>query len=236
MSATVPAQPKKENTLVNLLFNVLLPTLILMKFSSERALGPVWSLVVALSFPIAYGIWDFSQRRRTNFLSIVGFASVLLSGGLGLLKVDGMVFAIKEAAVPLVFGAAVLISGWTRRSFVRSMLFTDAIFEVHRIEAAVGERGTRDQFERLFVRATYGFALSFLISAIINFVLARYFLKSPAGTEAFNVELGKMNFWTPIAVLVPFLVIMMTVIWRMVKGMETVTGLPADQIYKTEKK
>ncbi len=236
MTVTPPAARKNESLLLNLVFNVLLPTLILMKFSSEKALGPVWGLVVALAFPLGYGVWDYAQRKKTNFLSIIGFASVLLSGGLGLLKVGGMAFAIKEAAVPLVFGVGVLLSGKSPRPLVRTMLFTDAVFDVERIEAAVGERGKRAEFEALFSRASYGLALSFLISAAINFALARYFLRSAAGTEQFNIELGKMNFWTPIAVMVPFMVIMMVVLWRLIKGLEAVTGLEADAIYKNQQK
>ena len=83
--------PKRpENLWINLICNLALPTLILMRFSTDRWLGPVWGLVVALIFPLGYGIWDFATRRETNFFSIIGFASVLLSGGLGLLKVGGI--------------------------------------------------------------------------------------------------------------------------------------------------
>jgi hypothetical protein len=207
-----------------------------MKMSSPKALGPVWGLIVALSFPIGYGLWDYRRRKRMNFMSIIGFASVTLSGTLGLMKVGGMAFAVKEAAVPLVLGLGVLISVKTRRPLVRTMLFNDAIFDVDRIEAAVGERGNRAAFDGLFARASYGVTLSFLISAVINFGVARYFLRSPAGTEAFNVELGKIHLWTPIAVLVPFMIIMMMVLWQLVKGLESVTGLEAEAIYKTEPK
>ena len=49
-------------------------------------LGPKWGLIVALVFPLGYGVYDFVRRRKTNFISVLGFVSVLLSGGLGLMK------------------------------------------------------------------------------------------------------------------------------------------------------
>jgi hypothetical protein len=90
----------KENPLINLLFNIVLPALILSKLSSETRLGPFWGFIVALSIPLLYGIYDFAKRSKTNLISVLGFISILLTGGLGLLKVDGFWFAVKEAAIP----------------------------------------------------------------------------------------------------------------------------------------
>ena len=81
---SAPARTSKpENLLLNLICNVGLPTAILTWCSGERMLGPKWGLVVALIFPVAYGIYDFAQRRRVNFISIIGFVSVLITGGFG---------------------------------------------------------------------------------------------------------------------------------------------------------
>ena len=81
-------RPKPENLLVNLVCNVGVPTAILTWLSGARWLGPKWGLLVALAFPLGYGLHDFIVRRRWNFISIIGFASVLVSGGFGLLKLD----------------------------------------------------------------------------------------------------------------------------------------------------
>ena len=71
--------------------SVDIPTIVLMKFSTENRLGPLWGLIVALIFPIGYGIYDLVTRKKTNVLSILGFVSVLCSGGLALAKVGGRV-------------------------------------------------------------------------------------------------------------------------------------------------
>jgi len=47
--------PKRENLLVNLLFNALAPFVLLTQLSKETRLGPFWGLVVSLLFPSAMG-------------------------------------------------------------------------------------------------------------------------------------------------------------------------------------
>jgi hypothetical protein len=229
---------KSENLLVNLVCNILLPTLILIKFSDDKYLGAFRGLIVALAFPAGYGLWDFFRRRETNLLSILGFVSVLLSGGLGLLKVGGFGFAIKDAAMPTVMGLAVLLTLRTKKPLVRTMLLNEQLIDVPRVEAALAERGNRATFERLLVRASYNLALSFIISGGLSFLLARHLLKSPPGTPEFNAELGQMHIWNPIIAIVPLFGIGMFTLWKLFDQLETLTGLDSETIFKskTEKK
>lgn len=227
--------PKKENLLLNLACNIAAPTLVLMKLSGENRLGPVWGLVVALIFPLSYGIYDYVVRRKMNLFSIIGLVSVLLTGGLGLFKVDGIWFAVKEGAIPLVFGAIVLISAKTRRPLVREVLYNDQVIDVAKVDAALEQRGQRPEFERLLKRASVGLALSFLLSAILNFGLARYLLTSPAGTEEFNAQLGRMNMLNWPIIVLPSMVVTMLVFWRLMNGLTRLTGLELDDIFHTAK-
>jgi hypothetical protein len=224
--------PKRENLLLNIVCNIVIPTLILTRFSGEKALGPAWGLVVALAFPVSYGIWDFTQRRQANFISIIGFFSVLLSGGLGLTKVGGMGFAIKEAAMPLLIGLAVLISLRTKRPLVKSIVYNEQIIDLEKVDMALAARGNKPALDALLVRASYGLAASFLISAVLNFGLARYLLKSPAGTEAFNAELGKMHALSWPVIVLPSMAMLMWILWRLVKGIEQLTGLKQEEIFR----
>ena len=123
MTAKKSAQePKEENLLLNLALNIVLPTLILSKLSSEERLGPLWALIVAISLPVGYGIYDFARRRNFNFFSLLGFVSVLLTGGLGLMKATPLQFAIKEAVMPLVFATFILLSHLRKKPFVLSLI------------------------------------------------------------------------------------------------------------------
>jgi hypothetical protein len=192
----------------------------------------VLGLVVALAFPLGYGVWDYLERRKTNFISILGFASVLLTGGLGLLQVGGMGFAIKEAAVPSVIGLAVLISLRTKTPLVRSLLYNEQVIDVERVDAALAEKGSRNDFDRLLVNSSYLLATSFIVSAALNFTLARYLLKSPPGTAEFNAELGKMHLLSWPVIVVPSMAMMIFALWRLLHGIKLITGLDLEQIFR----
>jgi hypothetical protein len=226
------APAKKENLLLNLVFNILIPTLVLSKLSTEARLGPAGGLVVALIFPLGYGVWDFIQRRKANFISIIGFASVLLTGGLGLLQVGGLGFAIKEAAVPTVIGLAVLISLKSKTPLVRTLLYNDQVIDVVRVEQALHARGSRPAFDRLLVSASCFLALSFLVSAALNFGLARYLLKSPPATAEFNAELARMHLLSWPVIVIPSMLMMVFSLWQLLGGIKRLTGLELDDIFK----
>ncbi|RYZ96619.1 MAG: MFS transporter, partial [Moraxellaceae bacterium] len=87
-TAQPKVKPQKENMLVNILMNIVIPTLILTKASGDDYLGATWGLIVALAFPIGYGLKDFIARRKFNFFSALGVVSVLLTGGISLLHLD----------------------------------------------------------------------------------------------------------------------------------------------------
>ena len=217
--------------LVNLACKIVAPTLFLMKLSGEDRLGPVAGLLVALTFPLGYGIYDFARRRRANMFSIVGLASVLLTGGLGLLQVDGFWFAVKEAAIPGLFSVATLLSLRTKRPLVRALFYNGQVVDVARVDAALEARGRQRHFDRLLRGASVGLALSFLLSAFLNYGLARYLLQSPSGTPEFNAELGRMHALNWPVIVLPSMAVMMFVFWRLMRGLTRLTGLPLEAIF-----
>ncbi len=227
--------PKKENVLINLVCNLIVPTIVLMRFSTDRWLGPMWGLVVAVSFPIGYGAYDLVVRRKTNLLSVLGTVSVLLSGGLGLLKVGGFWFAVKDAAIPVVIGLAVLLTARSKKSLIRELFFNEQLIDVDRINAALDARGERPAFDHLVRTASGWLAVTFLGCAGLNFALARSILRSPPGTPAFNEELGKMHWLMPLVVAVPSMIAMMAIFWKLLNGVGTLTGLSSDDILRAEK-
>src|SRR5882757_5697403 len=227
---------KPENFFLNLICNVVLPTLVLTKFSTDKWLGPVWGLVVALAFPITYGLYDFAARKKANTLSILGFVSVLLSGGMGLFKADGFWFAVKDAVLPTCIGLFVLISMRTKSPLLREMVFNDQIVDVARVETALAARGQASAFEALMRRSSMWLALSFIVSAPVNFALARYILRSPPGTPEFNAELGKMHLIVWPVIVIPSMIALMIIFWKLLNGLAALTGLTTDEILRSEKK
>lgn len=230
-----PPKTKRENLLLNLICNIAVPTLVLTKLSGETRLGPQWGIVVALLFPLGYGIYDLIQRKKTNLFSVVGICSVLLTGGLNQLKADVFWFAVKEAAIPTLFGVAVVLSGRSRRPLVRELLWNEQVIDTARVDAVLTERDQHPQFERLLAQATNGLALSFLLSAALNYGLARYLLKSPPGTEAFNEQLGRMNLLSWPVIVLPYMAVTMFVLWRLLSGFTRLTGLELEEIFHSAK-
>lgn len=233
MSVPPPA-PKRENLFLNLGCNVAAPALVLSQLT-ER-LGPKPALILAVSFPLAYGIYDLIRRRYCNFLSVLGFSSTLATGGLGLLKLDPFWFAVKEAVVPTLIGLTILVSQWSKKPLVRSLLFNEQVINVPRVDAALDAKGARLAFNRLLSEASWLVAGSFVISAILNFGLARYLIRHMPDTPEFNAELSRMTWLSWPVIVVPSMAIMMVALWRLLRGVEDLTGLSFDDIMHAPEK
>lgn len=223
---------KAENLWLNLIFNLGLPTLIMSWGSGERGLGPKWGLLVALLFPLVYGIYDFVQRRRLNFISAIGFVSVLITGGFGLLKLDGFWFAVKDGAIPALIGVAVLASLRAKEPLVHEILYNPQLIDVERVDRALTERNAHDGFTRLMRRSSYLIAAAMLLSAALNYAFARWIIVSPPETEAFNRELAKMHWISMLGLSLPTMAMMMYALWQLLKGLEHLCGLTLDEILR----
>lgn len=222
---------KQENALLNLGVNIVIPAILMMKGHKWFGLSSELSLVFALIFPLSYGLHDFIFKKKFNFFSILGFISVLLTGGIGLLKLPKEWVAIKEAAVPLIIGLAVLISLKTPYPLVRTLLYNDAILDVPKIDSLLKEKRNTQAFNRLLVRCTWLIALSFLLSTILNFVLARVIIQSETGTQAFTEELGQMTAWSYPVIALPCTIVMIAALWQLFKGIQTLTGLDFEEVF-----
>lgn len=194
------------------------------------AFSPAVLLVVALAFPLGYGIYDFITRNKYNFFSMLGFVSILISGSVGLLQLDKDLIAIKEAAIPALFAIAVLVSLRTRFPLIRTLLYSPELFDVPKVEAALRERSNEKPFEQLMTRCTLYLAGSFILSAVLNYVLARYFIRSETGTAEFVKEMGNMTFWSWPIIMVPSMAIMMFALMQLVAGIEKYTGYEMEDV------
>src|SRR6476661_3851756 len=99
------SQPKQEHGLLNLVFNILIPVLILNKGSAK--IGSLPALIIALAFPLGFGLFDLYKKRKWNPLSILGFTNVMVTGSLAVLGLGGIWFSLKEAFFPFLIGAFV---------------------------------------------------------------------------------------------------------------------------------
>jgi hypothetical protein len=119
---------------------------------------------------------------------------------------------------------------------VRELLWNEQVIDTARVDAVLTERNQHAAFERLLAQATNGLAVSFLLSAVLNYGLARYLLKSPPGTEAFNAELGRMNLLSWPVIVLPYMAVTMFVLWRLLNGFTQLTGLQLEEVFHGAKK
>ncbi|MEE8058438.1 MAG: VC0807 family protein [Pseudomonadales bacterium] len=222
---------KKPNLLVNLAFNIIFPTLIMTKLSSEDWLGPVYSIVVALSFPIGYGIWDYLRSHKPNFFSILGVISVLLTGGISLLQLDPQYIAIKEAAIPALFGIATLYSMRTKYPLIRTFLYNDQVLQIDKVKHALQEYKSEADFDHKLNIASFMVAGSFFMSSVLNYVLARVILVSEPGTVEFTEELGKMTAYSFPVIAVPSTIVLMGALFYLLHHIQKLTHLKPEDIF-----
>ena len=206
-----------------------------MKFSGADDLGPTWALIIALAFPVCYGLYDLLFEGKRNFVAVLGVVSVLLTGGIGLLKIDAQWLAVKEAAIPLCIGIGVLVASKLGFPLVRKLLFNPSIMNVEKIDEALGKRNNREKFENSLDRANTLFAGTFLFSAVMNYFLARYIVRSESGTAAFNEELGRMTLLSYPVIAIPSMVMMMAIIWFIWRTVKQLTGLTLEEVMVADK-
>lgn len=219
------ASQRSPNPLLEIGITVLLPAFILMKLSSPERLGTVGALLLALSFPIGWGVLDGVRRRRLNWLSVLGVASTLLTGGIGLLALDAQWLAVKEAAVPGLIGLAVLGSNFTKSPLIRVLVFNAQLFDVDKVHRALEQRRNTVPFELRLRTGTYLLAGTFFFSSVANYLLARFMVSAPAGTEAFNEQLGQLTLMSYPVIAVPSMLMMFGLMYWLAHGARQLTGL-----------
>ena len=227
------APEKKENALISIIFNIIIPVVILSKFTTSDSLGPVYGLIAALAFPTIYFFYDFLKRRKTNFISIIGFVSILLTGIIGVFEFPSEWIAFKEAAVPLIIGLAVLISLKTPFPLVRKLLYNKDFLDTEHIDSILRERNSEAQFDKILVNSTYMLAASFLLSSILNFTLAKILIHSQSGTEAFTQELARMTALSYPVIALPSSIVMMLALWYLFRSIRKLTDLSFEELFAT---
>lgn len=224
----------KPRPLIDLLASIVIPSIILMKYSHDDALGASTALIVALAFPLGWGLFELFKYRKFNYIAVLGLVSVLLTGGIGLLQLDTQWLAIKEAAIPALLGTVVLVSTQTRFPLIKKLLFNPKVMDVDKIKQKLDEFGSSVAFEARLMRATYFLGGTFFFSATMNYILAKWIVVSPTGSAAFNEELGQMTLLSYPVIAIPSMIMTGAIVyylWRTIHGM---TGLTLNEVFRLE--
>ncbi len=234
--------PKRESMWLNLGFNLVLPILLLRKgeawFGAElaEALGAPKGgtevdsviLAVAVAFPVGYGLWDLRRRKRWNFISILGAVSTLLTGGIGLIPGGtAFLFAVKETALPAILAILTVTTLRTEKPLVKLFLYNPDFLNVNLVEEALREKGTKLEFDDLLKRCTWYLAGSFILSAVLNYGLARWLVTDDPGEvgSRYNEQVGEMMTWSYVVISIPCMVVTFYAFYLLVKGIKKYAGL-----------
>lgn len=221
---------KKENPLLNIGFNLIIPTMIMMKFSSDEYLGQVYGLVTALAFPLLYGLYDLLGAGKVNFFSLLGLLSIVLTGGIGLLKVDRNWMIVKETAFPLLMGLFVVGSEWFQKPIVRRIL--NQMIDLDKVRDVYAEGNQEDHFEKRLKRSSYLLGSTFFISAVLNFLLAFFVLKGQPGSEEFVNSLGKMTGLSFPVIAFPMMIMVGLILYYLFNGIKKETNVELESFFR----
>lgn len=231
-------ETKPENSWLNLIFNIILPVLILNKLT--KFLGPLNALLLALAFPLAYGAYDLWKRKKVNAFSALGLLNVSLTGGLALMGIHGFWFALKEAAFPTLVGLFVLGSAFTKKPFIEAIFLNPTIMKVDLLEEKLKEHNKQTEFHAHLRKATMWLSLSFVFSAICNFILARGIfthidpaLSAEAQSVMLNEQIAKMTTWSMAIIMVPSMLFLLGIFWYLMRGVKEYSGLTTDELMKS---
>lgn len=229
----VPTPPAKSNPnpLAELALTVVAPSLVMDYLSEPARLGPYWALVVGMLFPLAFGIWCWVHHSGWNALSGLGLITVLLSGGLGLLKLDAFWFAVKESAMPVILGLAFPLSHRWGKPLINALVMQPHILNQRAIQSALDEPAKQVAYDATLLQASWQLGVGMVLSAVANFFLALWLLagKEP-GTPSFVKGVGTLNWASTLVVGAMLVIIMLVVMVAFLRKIQAITGLDKDDI------
>jgi len=225
---------KPPNGLLDVVLTVLLPSATLEWLSYAQWLGsaaPVWALVLASLIPLGYGVYCWVNKTGLNFFSVFGLAAIIITGALGLSKLDAFWFALKEASVPVLLGFCFPLSFLWKRPLIEALLMQPQVLNVTLVRQKVSTEPAATGFQFLLKSASWQMGGIMMLSAVINFALAIWLLEGKAPqTPEHNSALSKLNWGGMLVIGIPMLGAMMFIMLRFFRQLATLTGLEREDI------
>lgn len=235
----------KDNAFLNILFNVILPVMILNKLPAflSHPQAPLIALVLALSLPLTYGAVDFFTNKKMNYIALLGVINILFTGGFALFKLSGEWFSLKEAFFPLLIGLFVLFSAWTKKPFIKTLILNPNVMNLEVIDAKLSAPEQKQLFDQHVKTSTVLLSGSFFLSSFLNYYLAsKVFipiqtqLEESVQSQMLNEQIAEMTSKSFLVIMVPSMICLMLIMWYLISGIQKQTGLGFEDILKVDAK
>ena len=170
-------------------------------------------------------------------------AGVLLTGVISIFVIgpEGRIhsatpwlFAGKEALIPLILAAAVVVSRSTGTPLLNMFIYTPELFDVRRIEQTVAANGEEQAYQSLLANSSWILAGTLVASSVGNFFLSLSFMSSvirqPEAEQqvAYNAAIGSITWWGFLIIGIPILAALVFIMTRLIKQLGRLTGLSRD--------
>jgi hypothetical protein len=105
------------------------------------------------------------------------------------------------------------------------------VLDTGKIGSALAANRNEAEFEQELARASWLIAGSFLFSAVLNYFLARWIVTAAPGSTENAEQLGRLNWVSWPVIALPSTAIMMVALFRLLKGVERLTGLKGEELF-----
>ena len=146
---------------MQLITNFVIPIFVLTKLSSNSALGPVKALILAITFPILYEVYNVVTTKKVSATSIIIIIGLLVTGLLGLLRISSFWLAIRRAVPYLFIVCVIVISHFINRSVL--MTFLNQVLDLEKVEKIAKTKGLTHKLKKT-VRDTNFFDSGFIFN------------------------------------------------------------------------
>jgi hypothetical protein len=120
-------------------------------------------------------------------------------------------------------------SGNRLTALIRALLYNPAIMDVSKIRQKLESLGNTAAFEGRLLNATYLLGSTFFFSAVMNYLLATWIVTSPAGSTAFNEELGRLTLLSYPVIAIPSMLMMLAIFYYLWRTIHDMTGFKIEE-------
>ncbi|MBC6415339.1 MAG: hypothetical protein GDA46_02995 [Bdellovibrionales bacterium] len=233
----------KENPILNLGFNILIPVILLKKGSEWSSFSPLLILLISLAFPFCYGLKDFITMKKINFISVIGLLNIALTGGFALFQLKGIYFVIKEASLPLFLALICVFSVFIfKKPVMEWIILKSSLFNHEILQEKLNLNNNQVAFKKLMNKSTLLLSLSFVLSAILNFIVALSVfldidsnLTKEAQTHILNEQVANMTWLGYIFIAIPLSIFTLILMVWIFKKLKLLTNLSLEDLLLKEK-